>query len=115
MESLPKDFRAITSISWFSRTAIEEDSKNEFERQSSYSWGSRFFWGFEVEALSSRFWRYFIAVNDYYITYYGRDGSVDAKRSRHVSAIAKGILALPIVPLVEAYVVVDIWIYLYNC
>lgn len=72
----PEYFRAIASIPWFSKAAVEENSENEFETLSLYAWHGQFYSGFEVESLSSRVWRYLLAVNVGNITYYGLDGSI---------------------------------------
>lgn len=42
-----------------------------------------------------------------------RDRKIERERSRYVSGVAKGILALPSRPLVEAVVDVDRWRYRY--
>lgn len=54
-----------------------------------------------------------IAVNGDYITYYGFYRTIESKRTRHVSALAKGMFALPSGPFVEADVDVCIWRYRY--
>lgn len=92
---------------------MDEEAENEFDRFSLYAWDGQFYWGVEAEALSSRVWRYLIAVKEEDIKYYGRDRTIEAKCTRHVSEVVKGMLALSSGPLVEADVDVDIWMYRY--
>lgn len=54
-----------------------------------------------------------IAVSDGDITYYSLERTIDAKRSRHVFEVAKGMIDLPSGPLAEADADVDIWRYCY--
>lgn len=53
----PDDFRAIVSIPWFKRTAVDEDAKNYFGRVSLYAQDDQFYWAVEAEDLSTRVWR----------------------------------------------------------
>lgn len=69
----------------------------------------------EAKSVSSRVSRYMIAVNDEDITYYGRDKTLEAKRSGHMYKVAKLMLVLPSDPLVKADVDVDIWSLRYYC
>lgn len=50
-----------------------------------------------------------IADSDEDITYFGRDRTIEAKRSLHVSEAAKGMLALTSGPFIETDFDVDIW------
>lgn len=55
-------------------------------------------------------WQRIITVDDIDRSYYG---SVDAKRTRHVSEVAKGMLSLASGPLVDEEIDVDFWHYRY--
>lgn len=76
------------------------------QRLSLYAWGRTILLDVEFEAPSTQVCRLLIAVKDDDITYYG---TTEAKRSRHVAEVARGMLAFPSGPLVEADVDVDIW------
>lgn len=58
------------------RTAIDEDAENDFGRSSLYAWDSQFYWDVDGGVLSSCMWRYITAVDDEYITCYGRGGTI---------------------------------------
>lgn len=50
-----------------------------------------------------------ISVNDDDIAYYGRDRTIETKRSRQLSEVEKGLIAVPSGLLVEPDVDVNIW------
>lgn len=78
-----------------------------------YAWDDQFYWVVEAEGLSSRLWRYMIASNDGYITYYACERKEETKHSHHVADIATGVLSIRSGPFVEADIDVDIWCYRY--
>lgn len=103
-----EDFWSIASIPSFTRTAIIEDAKNNFNQLSLYAWDGHLYWSVEAKDLSSILWQYTIPVSDYDITYYGLHRKVEAKWSWHLSEVVKGMLALPSGSPVEADV--DVYI-----
>lgn len=110
-DGVPLDeHRAIGEMHCFSRSAVHADAKNDFEQLALYAWDGPFYWGVEVEALSSRVWSDVIAVDDIEFSYYG---SADSKPTRHLGDVAKGMFALGGGPFFEEGVDVDIWGYRY--
>lgn len=64
----------------------------------------------ESEDLSRRVWRDNIAVDDKDLNYHG---SPDARKSRHVVDVGKGMLAFASVSLVEEELDIYLWSYGY--
>lgn len=65
------EFRAIASMPWFSRAAVQENAENDFEQLALYSWDDKSYWDVEAEELSSRVWKDIVAFDVDYSSYYG--------------------------------------------
>lgn len=70
-EGEPRDaLRAITEITWLSRTAVPADAEKDLEEVWLYAWDGQLYRSVDVEALSSCVLRYIIAIDDVYIYYF---------------------------------------------
>lgn len=107
---LPDDYLVIATIPWFSRTTVLACTEKDFEHLELYAWDGQFFWSVESEALGSRIWCEIIAVDGSDLNFHS---SADARKSRHLANVAKGMLSLTGGLLVEEDFDVDIWSYRY--
>lgn len=71
-EGVPLDeYRGISTIPWFYRTAVQVDAEKEYARISLYACNRKFYWSIDAEALESRVLLDFIVVDDIDLSYYG--------------------------------------------
>lgn len=102
----PTDFKRILLIPWFDRVVFRADFEAEYSSFAIYTWDDEFHWGVSTDALSSRLWQRLIAVNDIYQANFVL---IDVKRTRHVSAVAKGLQTFSGGPLIAEDVDFDMW------
>lgn len=91
------DDKSISTMPWFSRTAIVADGEKDFERLRMFAWVGQLYLGVETEELSSRVWCDIISMNDTDLACHGTN---EVKRTRHVAEVAKGMMALSHGPII---------------
>lgn len=104
------DFRVFATMLWFSKARVLKDAANDFHQLWLYAWDGRFYCCVDVEALASRVWQRFIAVNDRNLSYLV---AADAKWAHHVGGVAKRMLSLGAGPLCKDGVYVYLCLYRY--